>query len=216
MRLHVLTRKVQRGVEDYGWWITAKKILARLLAPVYERQLYIIYRADLEEGQPHEELETSDFAFRVLNPNDNSVIEQIEDMVEFLRGEVKEGIAAGDLCLVALHNGKLAGFNLITFGEVDIPLIKMKRVFRQREAWSVHIGVHKDFRKRGLGSQLRYRIFDELRRRGIKRLYGGTVPSYVANLKLSRRVGLREFVHVEYINLLGFKTRRYRRRRVRE
>lgn len=211
MSLHILARRIQRNVEDYGWWVTAKKSLANLLAPVYKRQVYRIYRKSLEVAQPQEESETNYFTFKILNPDDTCVIRQVENLVEFLRGELAEAIAAGDLCLAALHKDRLAGFNLITFGEVFIPVIEMKRVFRQGEAWSRQIAVHKDFRKRGLGSQLRYRVFDELRKRGIKRFYGGTLRSNVPALKLTRRVGFEEFVDVHYIKVFNSKTWRFRR-----
>lgn len=207
----VLARRVQRNLQDYGSWVTVKKILASLLSPVFTYRVYRIYKVDLKAAQPQEELNPHDITFQVLDANDKHVIEQIETLAEFLRGEVEDRIASGDLCLAALHGEQLAGFNLISFGKVFIPLIEQHRVFRQGEAWSVQIAVHKDFRRRGLGTQLRYRIFDELRKRGVKRLYGGTLRSNAANLKLSRKVGLLEFVDVHYVKVLNFRTWRYRR-----
>ena len=207
--LQILARKFQRNVEDYGSWVAAKKSLAHLLKLVYYRQNYRIYRIDLSRAPCEADLLPGNFSFRMLAPDDRSEIEQIENLAEWLRGSVRERIGSGDLCLVALHNGTVAGFNLITFGSAYIPLINLTRTFRSRQAWSEHIGVQKEFRQQGLASTLRYRIFDELRQRGFKRLYGGTLSLNVASLKLSRRVGFQEILEVHYTRVLGFQAWRY-------
>ena len=80
-------------------------------------------------------------------------------------------------------------FNLINFEQAILILVKLKKELREGSAWSSHIAVKKEFRRTGLGSQVRYRIFEELRRRGIRRLYGGTLRSNTASLKLTRSWG---------------------------
>lgn len=212
MRLPYLVRKVQRNVEDYRWGVTTKKSLATLVGWVYKHQVYRVYRIDFAITAPSKISHQHPFSFRILEATDNGVIEQIESFAEFLRGSVREKIADGALCQVAMdEQGKLAGFNLIRFGEVFIPLIELKRVFRPQEAWSEHIAVHKDHRRKGLASQLRYRVFEELRARGIKRLYGGTLRPNTPALKLTRKVGFTEIVDIDYIRFLNFRKWRYRR-----
>ncbi len=132
-------------------------------------------------------------------------------MAEWMRGELVDKIASGSLCLVILDENKVAGFNLITFGGVFIPLIKLKRVFHQHDAWSEHIAVHKNYRRRGLATQLRYRIFDELRRRGYKKLYGGTLVSNKPSLKLAHKLGFKEIADIRYLKILDSKSWRFNR-----
>ena len=56
----------------------------------------------------------------------------------------------GGLCVVALDGEKVAGFNLVSFNEVYIPLLELKKKFRKDQAWSEQITVSKDYRKQGL------------------------------------------------------------------
>ena len=67
MRLPYLARKVQRNVEDYRWWVTAKKSLATSVASIYKHQVYRIYRIDIETTPPREESNPSRFALRLLD-----------------------------------------------------------------------------------------------------------------------------------------------------
>ena len=115
------------------------------------------------------------------------------------------------ICLVDLDNNKVAGFNLITFGKIYIPLINLTKTFNSYQAWSEHIAVRKDYRKKGLATQLRYRIFAELKQMNIKRLYGGTLISNIPALKLARKLGFKEFVEVDYLKLFGFSRCIYRK-----
>lgn len=211
LKFSSLARRVQRNVEDYGWCVATGKVLAALLKLIYFHQVFRIYGIDLETAQPHTELGSYDFTFKIITAKDEPEIEQIEDLAEWLKGKLADRIASGDLCLAALDQHKVVGFNLITSGQVFIPLINIKRTFRQREAWSEHIAVQKDYRRMKLACQLRYRIFEELKKRGIRTLYGGTLSSNLASLKLTRRVGFRELVDLHYIKILNVETWRFRR-----
>lgn len=211
MNLPLFVRKFQRNLEDYGWSITLRKGLGYLFKAVYAHQVYRIYRIDLTKPHAPVEPDGHGLIFRILDPDDDRAIVQIENVHEWLRGGLKETIKSGALCLTAFDGEFVAGFNLIGFGEVFMPLVNKKRSFAKAHAWSEQIAVHKDFRQKGLGAQLRYRIFDELRRRGFKRLYGGALTSNLASLKLARKVGFREIVDLHYIQIFGHDTWRYKR-----
>lgn len=213
MTLPALARKFGRNVEDYGWWVAARKALAYCPGFVYSKRVYRIYRINLDQVPPRGELDARGFTFKILESGEEQSIQQIENVAEWLQGKLKDRVATGDLCLVALQEEKVGGFNVITFGEVFIPLINLKRTLRPGEAWSEHIAVQKEFRQKGLASELRYRIFEELRRRGIRRLYGGTLVSNLASLKLTRRVGFQEIVDVIYTKVLHFESWHYKRLR---
>jgi GNAT superfamily N-acetyltransferase len=206
-----LTHRVQRNLEDYGWRITVKKTLAYLVRSVYFQQIYRIYRIKLDATLPPENFDKHVFAFRILTARDVDMIAQVENIAEWLGGQLKDKIAAGQLCLVALDGEKVAGFNLINFEHATLVLVNLKKELRRGFAWSEHIAVRKEFRRTGLGSQLRCRIFEELKRRGIRRLYGGTLPSNTASLKLTRSVGFQEIADVHYRKFLSFENWRYKR-----
>lgn len=210
-KISILNRKLRRNLEDYGWVDTVAKSLAFFFKLFHFNQVYRIYRINLEKSARACANTAMGFVFRLLSAEDFGPIEQIESVAEWLRGKLRARILSGDLCLVALEGEKVAGFNLITFGQVFIPLINLRRTFRPGEAWSEHIAVRKEYRQRGLGSHLRYGIFDELRRRGTKRLYGGTLRSNLPSLRLARSVGFSEVLDVSYRRILGLEFWRYTR-----
>ena len=210
MAINTIARKITRNVQDYGWAAAARKSLAHAFSAICEKRTYRVYKLNLRTVTLPP-LDSTNFSFKLLNHHDADAIAQIENMAEWLQGTLTEKIAHNDLCLVALDSQNVAGFNLITFGKVFIPLINRSRLFHRDTAWSEHIAVHKNYRKKGLASQLRYRIFAELRSRHIKTLYGGTLTSNEPALKLARKLGFREFVDVTYKKVLSFKMWRYER-----
>jgi GNAT superfamily N-acetyltransferase len=193
-----LARKVQRNLQDYGWHTTAQKTLAYLFRSVYFRQVYRIYRIDLDAAKPPEDPNDHNFRFQVLTTQDVEMIAQVENIAEWLRGRLTNAIANGQVCLVALDADEVAGFNLINFDHATLVLVNLKKKLRRGFAWSEHIAVKKKFRKSGLGSQLRFRIFQELKRRGVRRFYGGTLRSNTASLNLARSVGFKEIGDIHY------------------
>jgi len=206
-----LTRKVLRNLQDYGWYITLQKTLAYLLRSIYFRQTYRIYRIKLDEPKPSDDLNRHNFTFKILTPQNVDMIAQIETIAEWMRGQLAEALVDGQLCLVALDGDQVAGFNLINFNHATLVLVNLRKKLRRDFAWSEHIAVKKEFRKTGLGSQLRIRIFQELKKRGIRRLYGGTLRSNIASLSLARSVGFREIGDIHYRKFLSFEKWRYKR-----
>ncbi len=206
-----IAHKIRRNLEDYGWRITIQKTLAYLVRSVYFRQVYRIYRINLGATKPLEDSGKRNFTFKILTAQDASLIEQVESIAEWLRRRLQGKIAAGQLCLVALDGEQVAGFNLIDFEKANLVLVNLHKKLRRGFAWSEHVAVKKEFRRTGLASQLRYRIFEELKRQGIRRLYGGTLCSNAASLRLTRSVGFKEIVDIDYRKLLSFKNWRYKR-----
>ena len=200
-----LAHKVHRNLQDYGWQITLKKTLAYLVRSVYFRQVYRIYRINLDRTIPAADHVNHQFTFKILTPQNVGMIMQVENVAEWLRGQLTGAIAAGQLCMVALDGDQVAGFNLINFDHATLVLVNLQKKLRKDFAWSEHIAVKKEFRKTGLGSQLRYRIFQELKRRGIRRLYGGTLRSNTASLALTRSVGFKEIGDIHYRKVLSFQ-----------
>jgi RimJ/RimL family protein N-acetyltransferase len=105
-------------------------------------------------------------------------------------------------CVVAIDGNQVAGFNAISFGRVSMPLVRTDRTFRAQEAWSDQITVSKNYRGKGLATDLRLEAFKFLSERGIKKFYGGTLPANIPNRKLSRKVGFQELGNIRYKKLL--------------
>ena len=211
MRVKTLYRKVQRNYEDYGLRVTLGKSLACLLMPFFERTVYRIYRADLDQPCPPIEPPDPDLEFQLLNVNDEAAIGEIEELTEWLHGSLRARMAGGDLCLVARSRKRVAGFNLVSAGEITIPLLRLKRRFRGGFAWSSQIFVSQNHRRQRLSLQLRYRIFRELQARSVRRLYGGTLASNVAALKAARKAGFTEVADIRYCRILRRRTWRCKR-----
>jgi RimJ/RimL family protein N-acetyltransferase len=207
----VVVSKIRRNVEDYGWSTALRKVVAYLLKPIYFQRVYRVFRINLDEPRPELDTISQSFTFKILTPNDKSTVSQIERMAEWLHDELEAKIRAGSLCFVALNGEEVAGFNLVSFGKVFVPLLNTSWVFRPKEAWSEHIAILKNYRKQGLGSQLGCVMFKELQNRGFKRVYGGTLISNLASQKRARKVGFRVFVDVHYRKLMGFQTWHYKR-----
>lgn len=203
-------KKLYRNFRDYGFVVTLRKTCSAFLEPVMTFRRYRIYRIRLDRFIPGE-LDTGGFELRLLNPDEDELIVQIEAMEEWLQGEVRGKLREGSICLVALENDRVAGFNLVSFGKVRMPLVKMTREFRENESWSEQITVGRDYRGRGLASILRLTIFRILKDRGIKRFYGGTLPVNTANRRLSRKVGFREIGDIHYRCILKRKSWAFKR-----
>ena len=205
----VWIRKFERNLEDHSFKVALSKSLAYLFRFCYERTVYRLYKIDLLNSSTVSETDIEGVTFRFVSPSDEACIRQIEDNSEWLSGTVRERLSAGALCIAALEGEQLAGFNLVSFGEVSMPLVHISHCFRPTEAWSEQIATIKNFRKKGLASQLRYRIFEELRGRGIRMFYGGALRDNLPSLKLARHVGFREFVEIRYTRLFARRRWRY-------
>ena len=198
-----ITKKIRRNIRDYGIAATVRKSLAALVAFAYESKAYRIYRKEIDPSVDTGEQPPHPFKLHVLDMGDDVFISQIEEMEEWLAGKVRGMLHGGSLCVLLLDGNKVAGFNLFSVGAVYMPLVKMTRTFRSHEAWSEQITVGQDYRGMGLATVLRRQAFMELGNRGIRKFYGGTLPSNIANRKLSKKVGFREIADIHYRKVLN-------------
>lgn len=197
--------KIRRNIEDYGSWCTISKMLKALIEPFYLRRKYIIYAMDLSNYNNLKN-DNHELEFKLVSYKDKNDIRQIEKIAEWMKGNLCEKLKKGGLCLVARNGRQVIGFNLIAFGKVKIPLLMIEKLFDDSEAWSEQISVHKAYRKKGLASELRYRIFEVLKERGIARLYGGALQDNTASLRLAEKVGFKEVTEVSLVKTLGKKS----------
>jgi len=210
--LNVFLKKFKRNLNDYGFLIAVKKMITYPFEIIYRRKDYLIYKKDLQKYVPNEKTNPSfEYKFYDSQNLDKKVIYQILSMEEWLTDKMESIIKNGGLFVVALDGGKVAGFNLVSFNLVNIPLIEVDKKFKGDQAWSEQITVSKDYRKHGLGSILRYKMFNELKKRGYRSLYGGTMWDNWSNIELSKKVGFEIFVKVSFKRLLNQKKYTYHR-----
>ncbi len=208
MNPHNFSRKLERNLEDYGIKATSKKALSYLLKPIYEHEIYRVYCIELENHDVRK-IDRDDLEFKTINWNDYKEIKQIESMEEWLYGEIETKLKGKGLCLVAMDKERVAGFNIVGFGEVYLPLIKLTKSLKKGEAWSEQITVHKKYRKRNLASDIRYSIMSELKKMGIKKFYGAALIDNKPSLGLARKVGFKEITDIHYFKFILFKIWRY-------
>jgi RimJ/RimL family protein N-acetyltransferase len=194
--------------------VTLRKSCSRVLGVLYLSRTYRIYRIDLRKSTEPQILQDG-LEYRVIGLHDEAVINQIESMEEWLRGSIRARLTRGATCLVALDGPLVAGFNLVSYGRVYIPLIEREWVFHPRDSWSEQITVGRSYRGQGIATTLRYLIFAELRRRGIERLYGGALALNTPSLRLTRKAGFVEILDIHFRKVLSRRTYRYTRLRPR-
>lgn len=209
---NILVKKFKRNLNDYGFFIAVKKMITYPFEKIYKRKDYLIYKKNLCKYVPNEKTNPS-FEYKFFDSHnlDKKVIDQILAMEEWLIDKIKFILKHGGLCVVALDGERVAGFNLVSFNEVYMPLLELNKKFRKDQAWSEQITVSKDYRKQGLGSILRYKMFNELKNRGYKALYGGTMWDNWSNIELSKKVGFEIFVKVSLKRVFNNKKYTYHR-----
>jgi RimJ/RimL family protein N-acetyltransferase len=213
MNSKCLKKKIERNLRDYGLLLTLAKGVAYLFRLLFEYRAYRIYKIELD--RPHTpQSAPAPFLFRLLGHQEKEFIAQIEDMEEWLENKVAEKLKAKAFCMVVLDGEKVAGFNLVTTDAVHVPLINKTKLLRPGSAWSEQITIHNDYRNRGLGTELRHRVYAELEKRGIDKFYGGTLVCNTASLKLAKRAGFAFLSDVTYCRVFSCRQWKYRRVRV--
>lgn len=203
MSIGLWARKLRRNLRDYGLGITLRKTAGALFRGVYRTCDYRIYRANLY-SEPPPPSSAGGIGYRLASAEEDWIISQIEALEDWLTGRVALRLREGGICVVALDGRSLAGFNLISFGEVKIPLIDGTWAFKPHYAWSEQITVHPDYRGRGIALNMRRCAFAELKQRGIVRFYGGALKHNRASLHLSHKAGFREILEIRYRRVLWF------------
>jgi len=172
MYIKTFIKKMRRNYYDYGLWVLIRKSAAYMFKPLFENIIMILYRIDLDNISKRQ-TGISRFRFKWVSPEDKALIQQIEDMEEWLRGQMVVRLSAGNvICLVILEEEQLAGFYLAAFNETVNPLLKMKVVMSPIEVWGEQITICRKYRGIGLSEVLRFQIYSELKERGVKFVYG--------------------------------------------
>jgi hypothetical protein len=198
--------KIKRNIRDYGFKKTIIKLFFGFLSFIFERKYYRIYKKEVKVF-PDEELNlpSNEMYFKEIQSNDFDLIMQIENEAEWLKDELEKLIENGMYCLTIIINDKIIALNMINFGTIYMPLVKYKKTFNRNSSWSEHIAVDRDYRKLGLATILRKKVFNDLSDRGIKWLYGGCLPDNTASLNLARKMKFKEILDICYTKIFIFK-----------
>jgi GNAT superfamily N-acetyltransferase len=187
-------------------WKALVRRIRTALTRLFTVQIQKICRLDIDPNACNQPRWENGWVCRVLHPKNEEAIAQIEQMNSWRKGELWERIAAGNVCVAALCDGKVVGFNLVTFGEVCIEKIHLRRFFRPEEAWVEQMTVRPEVHHQGLGMSLHQVLPEVLRQRGVPRLYAGSSRSNQAAHRLARRAGFREVADIHYVHFFGLKT----------
>ena len=209
MMIDLIIKKVRRNLNDFGVRSLLTKGLQYLLKTFYVRRTYRVYRIDLSAARFREEAPEG-VLIRLIDTGDTDAISQIENIEEWLQGKVLGKLSHG-ICVVAFDGPRIIGFNLVAFRDTYIPLLNLRKHLRPHQAWSEQITVLKTYRKQELASALRYRVFSELKKRGIRMLYGGTLVSNIPSLRLAAKVGFQTIADVRYLKIMNRERRRWRK-----
>ena len=208
MHFKILKNKLLRNFNDYGFWICLKKTIFYLFKPFYENIVSIVYKVDLENIDL-KAVNKSDFFLKLVNIKDINLINQIEEMEEWLQDKMKSKLLTNGICMAFLHKDKVIGFYLASLGEVFLPLLKLKVTLRLNEAWGEQITIHKSYRRKGLAAELKNRIYIELKERGINTIYAAAAVYNKATLKSAEKFSFNQLVKVQYLKIFNSKRLRY-------
>jgi hypothetical protein len=206
--MKLFIKKLWRNIMDYGLWTSFWKSLEFLLKPIYQRKSYILYELNLKTIKIKAS-DKSEYAFKILEIEDIDYINQIEKMEEWLKGKIKKRLKNDGICMVVLKDNNVAGFNLATRGEGYIPLLKLKVITNENEAWSEQITIHKDHRRKGLGSELRNRFYNELNKINVRSLYGHRQIWNIASRQSAKKYTVKELIKAQYIKIFNHERLRY-------
>lgn len=171
MTFRTINRKLLRNYHDYGVKISTKKAFLNLLKPIYYNRSLIIYKIELKHLEFNESKKTN-FIFKLVSLHDSSIIDHIEQMEEWLQGQLRSMLSEGRLCMAILNNNKVVGFYLASLHETIIPSLKLKVFLKKNEAWGDQITINKGQRRKSLATILRRNIYGELKRIGIEKVFG--------------------------------------------
>ena len=177
---------------------------------IYRKKIYRIYRKELISSKVMNMTEIK-YEFIEIKPDDIKYISCIENIAEWLYGNLKNMLENGSYCLAVFDSTKLIAFNLISFGDVYIPLIHYYKKFNNNSAWSEHIWVNKIHRNMDIATQLRMKVFSVLSKKGIKQLYGGCLLCNKVSLKLAQKLDFENIADIEYVRILNLRKWKFRR-----
>ena len=204
MKKKILLYKLLRNFNDYGFWICFKKSISYLCKPLYENVVFSIYKIEIENVEVQAAFK-HDFKFKLINTKDTRLISQIEKMEEWLQGKVEGKLQRDGICMVLMERDKVIGFYLAALNEVFIPLLKLKVIIEPSEAWGEQITITKKYRRNLLATELKSKVYSELRKSGIKNIYGHAALYNKVSLKSAEKFKSKHLTAVQYLRFFNYR-----------
>jgi len=192
-----IIKNIRENLLDYGIWVTLKKSFYVIVKPVYKKQTIKIYSVEIEHLN-HQHVNNNNFVFKYVDKDDIIIIKQIEDLEPWIQNKVKDMLNSNYICLAALDKNTVAGFYLINLTEISIPTVNYKRNLRANECCDLQYTVNRKFRRLGLATSLRLRMFDDLRKIGKKKCYTIIWDWNIISRKASNKVGFNYIADLSY------------------
>ena len=186
--LNIFKKKLTRNYRDYGFFVCSKKTVDYLTKPVYDKTKVVLFKTNLQDIYEKKSYDNN-FDYKSVKPKNAHILKQIEEMEEWLEGKLELSLGKKKLCLAALKNNKVIGFYLISFNDIYLPLLYPKVLLKDDEAFGEQITVQKNYRRKGLATEMRSLAYMELKRRGINTIYSTALTDNHASLKSIKKGG---------------------------
>jgi hypothetical protein len=84
-------------------------------------------------------------------------------------------------------------------------LLYLKVLLENDEAFSEQITVHKKYRRKGVGTQIRFMAYMELKKKGINKIYSSASINKIASIRSIEKVGGKKIGRFFYQNVFQSK-----------
>jgi hypothetical protein len=200
--------KARVALRDLGAFHLVRRSLEEsLLKHLFFVRQFIIYEKQLTDLDDIN-LSNPDFEFSFISLANDDILRQIEEQSGLSREMVSEMLKDGSECLVAMDGETLAGYNLVSYGTVNVHYLERHMKLSKSEAWSDQIFTALPYRRSGVAIDLRQIMFHHLGMKGYTKFIGGYLPYNTRPGMLARKLG---FIEKEKVTLVKiFRQKIYR------
>lgn len=204
-KLSLYWRKATVALRDLGIKHMLRRVMEEaLLRHLFLTRQYILYEKQLTELDSVQ-LRNPQLNFSFISADSHKILHQIEELSGLSQEMVSEMLIDGGECLVAMDDDNLAGFNLISYGDIYIHYLERNLMLSESEVWSEQIFVSLPYRETGVATDLRQIMFHHLADKGYTKLIGGYLPYNVSAGMLAKSLGFIEKEKVTLVKIFGWK-----------
>jgi len=143
--------------------------------------------------------------FSFISEDSHEILQQIEELNGISQDFVTKKLVDGGECLVATDTARLAGFNLVSYGDIYMHYLERNLMLSNSEVWSEQIFASQPYRQAGVATDLRHIMFHHLAKKGYTKLIGGYLPYNVGAGILAKNLGFVEKEKVTLVKIFGWK-----------
>jgi len=204
-KIAIYRTKAKVSIRDFGVFHTLVRGVSDILfGRIFLFRRYIIYENQFSQSANYE-LRNPDIEFSFVSADDSGLIIQIEELSGMSREFITEKINRGGYCIVAKNKDSLVGFNLVSVGRTLIRYLDVFVNLADTEFWGEQITVSPEYRRSGLASDIKHRLYTYLIEKGYKKNIGGYVPFNVKSGLLGKKLGFVETEKITMLKIFGWK-----------